>query len=441
MSFDDQFRHAYRMAVNSSPLPNDLEERLYNGVQAEKPAAAGATPKWRTAPVERTFRKRPLATAITCAAAALALVAAIPLALSAPLTTSRPVAASGAAEDASSGGAAAETTNLVEELAAEPGNNAVSDMLATAFEASGFAVRAWAADGQTLIMPDQDNLIIFNRNGSTGADTLWYDDEGKLTGAEFLPYTFTVEGEDIARVQMHLSSGEFYRQTSEYVDARQNPDIRVGEEGLDPHLRGTRPHYEDCDALGTYSFSAADEPDYSHSLEYVFRMKRMGATVDLTADSTPDLGSDRIQFGLILTENIYLEGPAKSAEEWVKGDGRTLVEPLLGQYEKALLTITVTFADGHFETQVIQLRAGMLAIDDDEQLIEPLRFYDPALDGPFNGNFALYGALLSATDEPFPYADLPANKYADAVMPALPQELDVQAAWDQLREEQLGTNA
>ena len=60
MSFDDQFRHAYRMAVNSSPLPNDLEERLYNGVQAEKPAAAGATPKWRTAPVERTFRKRPL---------------------------------------------------------------------------------------------------------------------------------------------------------------------------------------------------------------------------------------------------------------------------------------------------------------------------------------------------------------------------------------------
>ena len=167
----------------------------------------------------------------------------------------------------------------------------------------------------------------------------------------------------------------------------------------------------------------------------------MGATVDLTADSTPDLGSDRIQFGLILTENIYLEGPAKSAEEWVKGDGRTLVEPLLGQYEKALLTITVTFADGHFETQVIQLRAGMLAIDDDEQLIEPLRFYDPALDGPFNGNFALYGALLSATDEPFPYADLPANKYADAVMPALPQELDVQAAWDQLREEQLGTNA
>lgn len=90
------------------------------------------------------------------------------------------------------------------------------------------------------------------------------------------------------------------------------------------------------------------------------------------------------------------------------------------------LTITVTYDDGTCETQVIDLHQIDVVANRDGTPVTPLRLFDEKafLRGEYADGESMvtitYGTLVSKSSDPFPYADEPANQYADEVMPPMP---------------------
>ncbi|WP_302963510.1 hypothetical protein [uncultured Adlercreutzia sp.] len=442
MSFSDSFGPAYRAAVESTPVPDDLAARIIGHAVQEgaAPAAARARNRCGTVGSRNPLRLR-AARVIACAAAALALVAALPVALS-----------RGEYENPPGG-----TLPQEEAPAAAQTDDSEAESNSPTPAPPGLALKAYAADGTELSAPEhgkeendpwgepivlgQAPFALFYPSGASGsgADTLWPEEGGAITAAVFLPETFTLEGANIQRIQIYSSGCELYLQS---IDRDVKGMLKVGLEGLDPRRRGSQVGYEDCDALSFYDRMEKDDAGRAHTHEDVFRMKRMGSVIDLSKEDDGRVGTRDIQFGLLA---LATSPDAKTIGQMSDNHfADTLPQPE-NPFDGTILTITATFDDGSCETQVIELhRESVVANDEGTEPAMPLRRYSDELfkkdPTPFLGKrppllthyadelFAkeltavdvAYGVLLSKTAEPFPYADEPANQYADTVMPPMP---------------------
>lgn len=420
MTFDEKFSRAYRASVEAAPEPADLADRILKAATTAESSDATSNRK------HKALWRRP-ALIGACAAASLALVAALPAIIPA-LESDLNIAVSTTDAEEKPASISSEKTT------AAPAQSGDSALL------PGLSVKAYAADGNELVVPEwaegrgyfwgepyaneeEAPIALFYPGGAsgTGADTMWPEDDGSITQAYFMADTFTLEGSNIKRIQIHVSEGELYLQS---VDTDVRGDDKVGEEGLDPRQRGVRDGYEDCDALGYYDWMEQDAEGHWWTHENVFRMKRMGQVIDLSKDDDERVGTREIQFGLL---SMATTSAKDKPVNWMADDhfADTLEMPSF-IFDGAQLTITATFDDGSRETQVIDLHRDMVLADEDGIApAQPIQLYEDVFDKRNTSAVDLaYGTLASKTNEPFPYADEVANQYADAVMPPMP-------AWSQ----------
>ncbi|WP_304426403.1 hypothetical protein [uncultured Adlercreutzia sp.] len=454
MSFDDNFARAYREAVEDEGIPAGLADRTLKAVRTEiaryddgecAPMAPSRSGSSRAFAPRVSHTRRWAAVGGACLAAAIAFALAAPVALPSleeVLRTSASIEPeSGDAEGTSTGieGAAGNSTS------ADGHTSGTSSAEDAAPAGPGLTLRAYAADGSELALPsdataaegelppwardmtsswgdpyagENPTVALFYPNGASGSgsDTMWPEEDGSVTTAVFWPDTFTVEGSNIVRVQIHVSQGELYRQT---IDRDVHGIYKVGLRLLDPRLRGSLAGYQDCDALGTYDRLVQNDEGHWHTVQDVFRMKRMGKIIDLSKEDDSRVGTRDIQFGYLDTANT--ENPGEL--NWMSDNhfANSLNKPA-NSVNGSTLTITATFDDGSCETQVVAVRReGFVANDDGTAPAEPYERYSAeAMKTGRSRIDVAYGVLVSKTDDPFPYANEPANLYADAVMPPMP---------------------
>ena len=260
--------------------------------------------------------------------------------------------------------------------------------------ASGFAVRAYAADGSAPLAPGEGGIVAFDRD--LGYRFLGGDDY-KVSGF-FSGCLFHVEGKGIARVQANLSSGALYRVTFE--DGPTDPDDpRMGElASWKPAARGTGEYY------GGYDFVGSSMRDGESKLSLA---KLMGSTIDVSADDDPGIADGTTSFGLWTNEG--------EAPEDIMGDPQS---PVIDLFDGQTLTVTVTFEDGSASTQVIELHVANFEtemVNGTPRLTTRLAS-DDAEDGI--AVKSLYGTVVKAGSGPFPFPLDDANDRADEVLPA-----------------------
>ncbi|MCI8424102.1 MAG: hypothetical protein HFJ72_00320 [Adlercreutzia sp.] len=456
MSFDDNFARAYREAVEDEGVPAGLADRTLKAVRTETACCDGDGERAPMAPSHRTssrafaprvsHTRRWVAVGGACLAAAIAFALVAPVALPALEDALRPSATPGESESGDAEGMNTETEGATGDSAAPDGQTSGTSSIEDATPAGpGLTLRAYAADGSELALPSDTaateselppwardmtsswgdpyageipTVALFYPNGASGSgsDTMWPEEDGSVTTAVFWPDTFTVEGSNIARVQIHVSQGELYRQT---IDRDVHGIYKVGLRLLDPRLRGSLAGYQDCDALGTYDRIVQNDEGHWYTVQDVFRMKRMGKIIDLSKEDDSRVGTRDIQFGYLDTANT--EDPGEL--NWMSDNhfANGLNKPA-NSVNGSILTITATFDDGSCETQVVEVRReGFVANDDGTALAEPYERYSAeAMKAGKSRIDVAYGVLLGKTDEPFPYADEAANVYADAIMPPMP---------------------
>ena len=408
-NMDADFREAYRVYVEQRPLPDNLEERIIESAEAHgKRDEAHRFPHEHRSHSSSSRRMRRLGFASACAMGALFL------------SISLPVFLESLADSHEGSNQIAGSSNEREE--GPHGSDASIGLFPLFAYADDGRLSSYSDDG-SLLLPGDGNLISFDVHGSDGTNTYWYEEGDNRMNAEFLPNTFTVKGSDISKVQAHISNGELYRMETELIDLRKDEGFKwVGEEGLDPADRGTRKHYEDCDALGAL-YIDGDSGTGAFNAQLALRYKRIGDTLDIDKASEATLGSEDLKFGLLhLSEESLESDRAYSCEDRINGDGSSLKWLTYPELENAVLTITVTYADGSTCTQAIELHEGLLGVQEQEdgtqELVQPIRFYDPSL-GDVTGEACLYGIVLETNEAPFPYSGEKANEYLHDVMAAV----------------------
>lgn len=268
-----------------------------------------------------------------------------------------------------------------------------------------FAVKAYAASTASSTGADEEGRIIFPQDLRTALQGAGADpgNEGVYTGA-----LFTVEADGAERVQATLSGGELCSYAFDEFTADEHPDKLAELMAWKPTKRGTGEHYGAYDYV---SLSWADDgldrddPDKTVQARLV---KRLGHTVDLAV-----AGGEMPCLGLWFS--------CDSENERVRGDA---TDPWNFVGEE--LTVTVQFADGRCQTQVIGLRAGTFASEkigyaagsasDALPVGEPVVPDDTA---DTDRIYALFGVVESSADEPHPYPLDSANEHAGSPVDAL----------------------
>lgn len=271
--------------------------------------------------------------------------------------------------------------------------------------ASGFAVRAYAADGSSMLELGSDGTVVFGRHAPSYGISDQYDIEGAFTGC-----TFRVEGEGIARVQMNVTKGVLYRSTIEQFRRGDEPEKWQELITSKPTNRGMGEYYGSYDNVHPLMISndgAKDSPDAIVGAEL---SKLLGSTIDVSAQDDPGVASGETSFGLWINEG---NAPADASP-----DPYTAI---IDQFDGQTLTVTVTFEDGHSSTQVIELHAADFRVEytsNTETKIIP-EIVDPAQLGEDERSLrTLYGTVIEANKEVFPLPLEDANDRADEVLPA-----------------------
>lgn len=276
--------------------------------------------------------------------------------------------------------------------ASEPGTT-----LNEAALASGFSVRAWAADGSSMLELGNDGTIIFDRDTSSGlpADDE-YASEGYFTGC-----LFRVQGDGIARVQMNVSKGELYRFTSERFTRSEGGDKWNEALNWKPSKRGTGSYFSGYDAVQPISEDDGLPKDSPDKRVGVNLSKKLGSTIDVSAADDPGIATGETSFGL-WTNDPYDD------------DARNSFNAVIDLFEGQTLTVTVTFDDGHTSTQVIELHAASIKVEHESgtsKLVGEIVDEEDAL-------HSLYGTVVEANKDPFPLPLDNANSFAGEVLPA-----------------------
>ena len=268
---------------------------------------------------------------------------------------------------------------------------------------SGFAVRAYAADGSSMLELGSDGTVVFGRNTNAGmpvGDA--YQTEGYFTGC-----LFRVEGENIARVQMNVSRGELYSFVSERFTRSEEPGKWTEALNWKPTKRGTGTYFGAYDAVMPVSVNDGlpkDSPDKSVGVDL---SKRLGSTIDVSAEDDPGIATGDTNFGLWTNEAYASDTDAFSA--------------VVDLFDGQTLTLTVTFDDGHTSTQVIELHAADFRAEHDggETTVIPEQVDRSQLAEDENYVHTLYGTVAEANKEAFPLPLDSANELADDLLPTM----------------------
>lgn len=289
-----------------------------------------------------------------------------------------------------------------------------SPQSATQAAAHGFTVRAWASDGET-ILPSEDGQIVFDRTHSQWTQT--GEAEGYFTGC-----TFTVEGEDISRVQASISAGELYRQDVTTISQTSDPVAFNRTVDWNDRFRGLDGTLSSCDSVVVVKWDAeegrdlnGEEPQNNQKIQAAL-LKRYGSVIDLALADAPGIADGTTCFGLFNPD--------------AEGDPLSL-------FDGAALTVTATFEDGSTSTQVITLHEAMFRVEPrytdnptyfnmtSEITSREVKDADPEtrMVAPFangDGTYSIasvFGEVVSDTNDSFPNAGTQANEFASALMP------------------------
>lgn len=297
-----------------------------------------------------------------------------------------------------------------------------SGSLPAGISPTAFAVKAYGAVDDTLFPTGSNGTIVFNCETETqrmippeGDD---YANEGFYTGC-----VFSVEGDNIARVQANVSRGELYRVTSKVWSRESDPEFVKEVSGWKPYKIGQG------ELLGKYDYVAGvlyygtiepgdenvgkDRNDPSRTGKSNL-YQRLGSTVDTSVMDEPAASASEYRFGLWTNEPF-------DAVENDRGefDGLASMNAALDTLDGAQLTITVTFTDGRTATQVVDLHAAdfkaniVETADGVNHVLELVpqitteakkttdEFWEAYKQG-IASIHTLYGTVASETDEPFP---------------------------------------
>ncbi|MCB6560943.1 hypothetical protein [Gordonibacter urolithinfaciens] len=297
-----------------------------------------------------------------------------------------------------------------------------SGSLPAGISPTAFAVKAYGAVDDTLFPTGSNGTIVFNCETETQRmippEGDEYANEGFYTGC-----VFSVEGDNIARVQANVSRGELYRVTSKVWSRENDPEFVKEVNSWKPYKIGQG------ELLGKYDYVAGvlyygtiepgdenvgkDRNDPSRTGKSNL-YQRLGSTVDTSAMDAPEASASEYRFGLWTNEPF-------DAVENDRGelDGLASMNAALDTLDGAQLTITVTFTDGRTATQVVDLHAA----DFKANIIETADGVNHVLElvpqitteakkttdefwEAYNQGIAsihtLYGTVASETDEPFP---------------------------------------
>lgn len=289
-----------------------------------------------------------------------------------------------------------------------------SPQSATQAAARSFTVRAWASDGGT-ILPTENGWIVFDRTHSQWTQT--GEAEGYFTGC-----TFTVEGEDISRVQASISAGELYRQDVTTISQTSDPVAFNRTVDWNDRFRGLDGTLSSCDSVVVVKWDAeegrdlnGEEPQNNQKIQAAL-LKRYGSVIDLALADAPGIADGTTCFGLFNPD--------------AEGDPLSL-------FDGAALTVTATFEDGSTSTQVITLHEAMFRVEPrytdnptyfnmtSEITSREVKDADPEtrMVAPFangDGTYSIasvFGEVVSDTNDSFPNAGTQANEFASALMP------------------------
>lgn len=279
-----------------------------------------------------------------------------------------------------------------------------------AAEASGFAVRAYASDGSSMLEFGDDGTVVFNRIEPISGIGTDYATQGFFTGC-----LFRVEGEGISRVQMNVTSGKLYRYTVESFRKGDEPERMQELLTSKPLNRGMGTYYGTYDEASVLSFPArANVKDNPDAQVNVGLSKIYGSTIDISADDDPGIATGETAFGLWTNEG----DPDALASA---GDPFAAVIDL---FEGQTLTVTVIFDDGHTSTQIIELHAADFRVDEgdpdnpNDSSLVPEAVDPSTLPEGQRALRSLYGEVIEANREAFPLPLDDANDMADTVLPA-----------------------
>lgn len=297
-----------------------------------------------------------------------------------------------------------------------------SDSLPAGISPTAFAVKAYGAVDDTLFPTGSNGTIVFNCETETqrmippeGDD---YANEGFYTGC-----VFSVEGDNIARVQANVSRGELYRVTSKVWSRESDPEFVKEVSSWKPYKIGQG------ELLGKYDYVAGvlyygtiepgdenvgkDRNDPSRTGKSNL-YQRLGSTVDTSVMDEPEASASEYRFGLWTNEPF--DAVKNDRGEF---DGLASMNAALDTLDGAQLTITVTFTDGRTATQVVDLHAAdfkaniVETADGVNHVLELVpqitteakkttdEFWEAYKQG-ITSIHTLYGTVASETDEPFP---------------------------------------
>lgn len=210
----------------------------------------------------------------------------------------------------------------------------------TGSAATSFSVRAYASDTRTLVPPGADGMIVFDRSGALGTD----DKESYLKYGKFTGCMFTVEGDDVVRIQATTSKGMLYRTSHETVNGRDNPEQVAELELWKPSKVGLGEHYGLYEDVRIIDGFGLPDPDREITVRLT---KLLGSTIDLPVDADDD--GDAKSFGLWTNEDYG---------EVDENDPMATIDAVFDLFEGETITVTAYFENGSCATQTIELHTA-----------------------------------------------------------------------------------
>lgn len=260
--------------------------------------------------------------------------------------------------------------------------------------------RAYAKTPNLLTTELNDGIVPFALDGHTafqGWDSI--DEPGCFTGIQF-----TIEGENIARVQATISRGELYQLTTETYDRTTEKGTAILKEASSwkPSVRGTGEYLKDYDWVTVYMLPDDLDKNDPQQKEQLRLIKRIGSTIDMP------YGNESLTLGLWFDDITFL---ANGLPNFHDLDGTEL-------------TITAEYTNGTFRTQKMILHDGWFTTHtaNSDTGADSIMAEGPFATQPkstmgqtsyCNPVYTLYGEVTSITDQPHPYSLESANERAD----------------------------
>ena len=267
---------------------------------------------------------------------------------------------------------------------------------------SRFAVKAYAASSNSIIFAEEGDSLTFECDmlGMTPSQER-YEEEGFYSGC-----MFSIEGEDITRIQAHIDRGELYRYTYEEFVRSSDPDRWAEALSHKPTEIGEGERFAEYDLVQPTLGDDGKDRNDPDKLVAVKCYQRLGSTIDTDTDVLREEGADlsSYRFGFWNNDVNFAYGSS---------DQPTLFNSI-DSLNGAQVTITVTFEDGSCQTKVIELKAADLEahqITAQDGSIKGVSLTgesggDPLASTDSSSNImtmhTLEGAVVEVSDEPFP---------------------------------------